>query len=324
MENLVSVQKLVFSCPSCQKAYEADVNHIQSSTPVFFCQQCSHFFSFHFQMGMQNPVTYKVEPGAGVGDLSTSYQNSFDQSHALDDQQSQNLMEQAQVAKNQRLENAFTDIPGGITFTDNAAAQESTNNTLETLNGVVDFVTCPLCSHQNAKGLKDCTRCGLDFERYREKQDRIERSQKHQVFETGQDDDLEFQWRALNEQWSDESRHHTFLSLCDKKKALSFAAGKYNRYLIEKPQDAQAKKMKARIRSLAESELMVKNSNVRKQSRKKTPYLKYLTALGLLMAIGLMLTGLMVREFSSLVSLGLSMTIFIVGLQFMFPKSSEL
>lgn len=313
MENLESVQKVVFSCPSCQKAYESEVQHIQSSTPVFFCQQCSHFFGFNYQLGIQHPVTFKIDAQGGLQNRVESSVSHESQS-ALESRVIAGAFDQPERPEflNERP------LETEVTMRDS----KELSLTAESLDA--SAVTCPLCSHSNGASQKECARCGLDFERYKEKQERIERSQKHQVFETGSDDDLEFQWKSLLNEWNDESRHQAFLSLCDKKKCLSFAAGKYNKYLLEKPQDVWAKKMKTRIRSLAESELMVQKSKTRMRQKRKTPYLRYLTALGLLMAIGLILTGLMVREFSSLVSVGLSMTIFIVGLQFMFPKPTEL
>lgn len=286
MENTLDFDKVSVRCPTCLRPYEVEAHLIQSHEPLFQCVSCETRFTFEWP-----------QPFSGIELLTWPWTER------------QTVPTQSGVEELNIFENSASMVE----------SKPAPSSPLDTLSSFME--SCPLCGTENRSTDERCVKCGLDLEKYNDKQSKIEKSLRSEVFEAFDEEDLEGQWRNVLAHWQDEMRHQSFLSLCDKKKSLSFASGKYNRFLSENPTDDIAKKMKVSLKALAENELFLKTTGQKKNRGRESSLQKVLMLSALFLSALLILVGIFSPANRNLVGLGISCAILTAGIYFLLQNN---
>jgi hypothetical protein len=138
---------------------------------------------------------------------------------------------------------------------------------------------CPKCGKKRTAEAESCARCGLVFALWQP--------------ETGAapvslDGNGEALWRAIQDNWSDSSRHEEFLKHCLQTGTLAAAGRLYREHLDENPKDAIAAQMQGQVLAKAALGLAINKTQVHQPvTRSGWFWVVVLTAMAIGIAAGL-------------------------------------
>ena len=108
---------------------------------------------------------------------------------------------------------------------------------------------CPKCQKPYATSQKECTSCGLIFKKYH-----------FRSFVSKANPELTSLWNQLFQNYDKNDLHDKFILSCFKMKCLSYAIGKYGRFLQANPSDKKTKQAFKKISALSEINLQNETS----------------------------------------------------------------
>jgi len=156
---------------------------------------------------------------------------------------------------------------------------------------VENVVPCIKCGASNALSAKECSSCGVIFEKFREQQEDPYAAKAPQK--------LKEIWHMVLKHYEDEDLHEEFLRQCRKSGELEFASSRYKKILDVTPHEALALKYRGKIIALAglSADKPIKNEAKRKF---KVPF----ASLAMLLSAIVMFMGYFMPEYRNLMGIG--------------------
>ena len=184
------------------------------------------------------------------------------------------------------------------------------------LDFTVESKDCPKCHAKVEMAAKECTSCGLVFEKFRPKAE-----------DTGPQASTRLKdlWAAIVQEFDREELHQDFLRACQSESNISFALYRYNSMLEVQPSDRLAKRMRDSAKALLEVKVEMSTTRTaaaRSPSRRsvRNP-LKPLIMLITFVSMALLASGFFMPEFRNLIGFGAALLFLSMAVSYYGPRS---
>jgi hypothetical protein len=169
---------------------------------------------------------------------------------------------------------------------------------------------CPKCANQVAIHDKECSRCGVVFDKLKMQAAEVDAKASRRL--------LGF-WDNVMEHFENEERHQNFLKSCQDENNLDFAMSCYTRLLEAEPSNERAKRMRDSIQALVEVKIEVHTpTRVRRNF-----ILQILNGFLILVSLLLCAWGWLIPEFRNMIGFGAALLFLTVALQILFRTSDN-
>lgn len=178
------------------------------------------------------------------------------------------------------------------------------------LDFAVESKDCPKCRAKVEVAAKECTSCGLVFEKFRPK-----------VEDTGPQasSTLKDAWAAVVQEFDSEQLHSSFLKSCQNENNISFALYRYNSILEVQPSDRLAKRMRDSAKALLE--VKVDLPRPRRVVKARNP-LRPLIIFLVFVSMSLLASGFFMPEFRNLIGFGAALLFLSMAVNHYGPRHS--
>lgn len=200
-------------CPQCAKLYSVDRAEIRTEKPQFECIDCRSRFWFSFPP----PIDAKEVRAFRIGESAAAGQPD--------------------------VPTRITQIP---TLQPSPPASEDVDPTRSwrSIEEKVSTFICFKCGFANQKGSRECSACGVVFEKLKKAKGAIKESVVASL-------ELKRLWDEVLENYSHESKHEIFLKMALAQKNLPYASQQYRMILEANPADEIAARMRDKIINIA-------------------------------------------------------------------------
>ena len=261
-KEIISPEVVRVRCPQCLKLYKVPTHSIQTKKPKFQCNQCQEYFSLSF------PECLGLEEVIG---FAASWEMSAEE-----------------------FENFESEESTQIAPTEPAPVEElKPRNATSSQKVQVDEhkIPCIKCGALNMDAAKECSKCGVIFEKFREQVDDpllMKAPQKLREF-----------WFMLKQHYEDEDLHEEFLRQCRKAGQLEFASSRYRKVLDVQPNEEIAKKFKNKI--IALTNIAMDPVELKTEKKKfRVPFV----SLAMLLSAVVLFMGYFLPEYRNLMGIG--------------------